>query len=118
MNILSPRGHGYVDYLAVIGFFAAPSVFEFEGTPATVSYALSAIHLVLTLATDFPLGLVRAIPFPLHGLIEFAVAILLLAMPWILGFSGEERARLFYVGAGASLFAVFLITDYRKSARA
>ncbi len=118
MNILSPRGHGYVDYLVVIGFFAGPSVFELEGTPATVAYALAAIHLVLTLATDFPLGLVRAIPFPLHGLIEFAVSAILIALPWILGFSGDEHARCFYVGAGASVLAVFLLTDYRKSARA
>jgi hypothetical protein len=71
MQILSPRAHGYVDYLVVIGFFAGPRVFEFDGVPATIAYVLAGAHLVLTLATAFPLGLVRIVPFPLHGIIEF-----------------------------------------------
>jgi hypothetical protein len=117
MSILSPRVHGCVDYLAVIGFAAAPSVFALEATPATLAYTLSGVHLVLTLATDFPLGLVRAIPFPLHGLIEFAVAVVLLALPWVFGFAADEHARVFCIGASASVLAVFLLTDYRTSPR-
>lgn len=115
MAVLGPRAHGCVDYLAVAGFAAAPSVFHLEATPATLAYTLSAVHLVLTLATDFPLGIVRAIPFPLHGLIEFAVAIVVLALPWVFGFSADETARVFCIGASASVLAVFLLTDYRGS---
>lgn len=117
MAILGPRAHGCVDYLAVVGFGAAPSVFDLEATSATLAYTLSAVHLVLTLATDFPLGLVRAVPFPLHGLIEFAAAIVILALPWLFGFSADVPARTFYVGASACLLAVFLLTDYRNTPR-
>jgi hypothetical protein len=115
MAVLGPRLHGSVDYLAVAGFCAAPSVLDLEATPATLSYTLSAVHLVLTLATDFPLGIVRALPFALHGLIEFAVAVVLLALPWVFGFAADEHARVFCIGASASVLAVFLLTDYRSS---
>ena len=102
----------------MLGFFAAPNILGLEGMQGTISYVLAGAHLVLTLATDFPLGLARVIPFPLHGMIEFFDSILLFVMPWLLGFSGDETARSFYIGAGASVLLVFLITDYRKSDRA
>ena len=114
MKVLSPRGHGYIDYLVVLAFCAAPSVLEFEGTPETAAYALAGVHLLLTILTDFPLGLAKLVPFPLHGILEFLVAILLVALPWVLGFHGIEAAKMFYIGAGASVLLVFLITDYRR----
>ncbi|MGH8471003.1 MAG: hypothetical protein ACREVJ_00745 [Gammaproteobacteria bacterium] len=54
MEILGPRVHGYLAFSVV----------------ATVSYALAAIHLVLTLLTAFPSGVVKAIPFTVHGALE------------------------------------------------
>jgi hypothetical protein len=117
MNILSPRAHGYIDYLVVIGFFSGPRVFEFDGVAATIAYTLAAVHLVLTLATDFPLGLARIIPFPLHGIIEFFVGVVLLGLPWVASFSGDETAKLFFLCAGASVILVFLLTNYRATPR-
>ncbi len=115
MKILSPRGHGYIDYLVVLGFFAAPQVLEFQGTPATVCYAAACIHLVLTVATNAPWGVVRVIPFPLHGIVEFFAAVALIAMPWLIGAGGDPTVRSFFIGSGLFVLAVFLITDYRKS---
>jgi hypothetical protein len=112
MKILSPRAHGYVDYLVVAWFLAGPNVFEITGLAATIAYALAGVHLLLTIATNFPLGFLKLIPFPLHGLIEVGVAVLLFALPWVAGFSGDEVAKNFYVGAGAGVLVVFLITDY------
>ncbi len=113
MKILSPRAHGYIDYLVVIGFFSGPRVFEFDGIAATIAYGLAAVHLVLTLATAFPLGLVRIVPLPLHGILEFFVGVVLLGLPWAASFSGDERAKLFFLCAGACVILAFLLTDYR-----
>ena len=117
MRILSPRAHGYVDYLVVAWFLAGPNVFEFGGLAATIAYVLAGVHLLLTITTAFPLGLVKLVPFPLHGLIEVGVAILLFALPWVAGFSGDEIAKNFYVGAGAAVLVAFLITDYTAGYR-
>lgn len=116
MKILSPRVHGYLDYLAVLYFLAAPSLFGFTGLPATVFYVVAAAYLVLTLLTAYPLGVVKAIPFPLHGGIELLTGIALIALPWILGFANtDEIARNLYVASGAALFVLWLVSDYRTA---
>jgi len=52
-----------------------------------------------------------------HGILDYAVVILffsaLPALPWLLTFSAEIAARNFYVGVGAGIFFVWLISDYR-----
>lgn len=114
MKILNPRVHGYIDYLAVLYFLAAPSLFGITGLPATVLYVVAAAYLVLTLLTAYPLGVVKVIPFSLHGGIELLSGIALVALPWILGFANSDAiARNLYVASGAALFVLWLVTDYR-----
>lgn len=113
MKILTPRVHGYLDFVVVVAFALAPSLFNFSSTPATVSYALSGVHLVLTLITAFPFGILKLVPFTVHGAIELIVTVALIAMPWLLGFASETPARNFYVGAAVVIFLVWLTTDYK-----
>lgn len=61
------------------------------------------------------LGVVKLIPFTVHGAIEFVIAIALVAMPWLLGFANQPAARNFYVGSGVVVFIVWLITDYKAA---
>lgn len=112
MRVLRPTIHGILDYAVVIAFALAPALLGLSGLPATVSYLLAGIHLLLTLVTAFPLGAVKLVPLPLHGVIELVVSIVLVALPWILRFTQDTLARDFYVGAGALIFLVWLITDY------
>ncbi len=116
MKILSPKIHGYLDFLTVIIFALAPTLFGFNGLPATISYVLAVVHLLLTLATAFPLGIVKIVPLLVHGGIELVVAIVLVILPFILGFT--EAARNFFVGIGIVIFIVWLISDCRKTSTA
>lgn len=112
MKILSPRLHGYLDYVTVLWFLVAPMLFQFSGIPAIISYALAAIHLLLTLSTAFPLGIVKAISFKIHSTIEFIVSFALIALPWLLGFASIISARNFYLVSGIVIFVVWLVTNY------
>ena len=58
---------------------------------------MAAIHLTMTLLTAFPLGVAKVIPVKLHKLIETIVGPVLIAVPWILGFSENLTARYVYV---------------------
>ena len=118
MKIFNPKVHGILDYVVVIAFALAPTVLGFSGMPATISHLLAAIHLILTLTTAFPPGVVRIVPLPLHGAVEFVVSIALVALPWIFKFAPDTVARNFYVSAGALIFAVWLVTDYRTIPKA
>ncbi|HZH34499.1 MAG TPA: hypothetical protein VEX64_06630 [Pyrinomonadaceae bacterium] len=115
MKILSPRVHGYLDYILVALFLLAPTLFGMSNVPSMISYALAAIHLTETILTAFPLGIVSLIPFTIHGASEFLISFVLIALPWVAGFASEASARNFFVGSGILIFVVWLTTDYKAA---
>ncbi|HWH40470.1 MAG TPA: hypothetical protein VNU21_11570 [Usitatibacter sp.] len=114
MNVLSPRIHAALDYLSVLVLVLAPTLFGLNDVAATGAYALAAIHLALTLLTDFPGGVMKVVPLRVHGAVEIVVGVLLVLAPLVipaatdLGMSG----RIFFIGFGAVLVVVWAITDY------
>jgi hypothetical protein len=112
VKILNAKIHGYLDYVVVISFLLAPSLFGFSGLPAILSYLLAGVHLLVTLLTAFPAGMLKLLPLKIHGWIELAVAPTLVVLPWLAGFADIPSARGFYVGAGAVVFLTWLVTDY------
>ena len=113
MKILSPSSHGVVDYAAVLALLVLPSALDFSNTPATLCYVVAATQLLVSLLTRYPLGLIKKIPFPIHGYYELVSSLLLVPLPWLFGFSNEDAARNFFVISGLSLFVVWLVTNYR-----
>jgi hypothetical protein len=108
-KLLTPRLHGYLDYVTVAVFALAPALVGLDGWAATLSYVLAGVHLAMTLATAFPLGIARLVPFPLHGMVEAVVAVALVALGLLL-FDGD--ARVFFVAMGLVIAAVWATTDY------
>lgn len=113
MKILSSTVHGYLDFITVIIFAVAPTVFGFDGLPAYISYALAVIHLILTLITAFPKGIIGIVPFTIHGAIELVVSIALIILPLILGFA--ETPRNFFICIGIVIFVVWLLSNYKTN---
>lgn len=113
MKVLNPRTHGIIDYVLVALFALAPTLFGFEGTPQTLCYVLAVVHLSMSLLTAYPLGAMKLVPFPIHGALEAGVGVLLLVLPWLLGFSEVESARNFFLATGALVAVVVLLTDYK-----
>lgn len=109
---LNPKVHGMLDYGLVALFLLAPSLFSFTETAATVSYVIGILYLATSLLTKYPLGAVKLIPFPTHGVIESIMAVSWIALPWVFGFAGDAAARNFFIVAGIGLLAVVALTDY------
>lgn len=116
MKILSPFVHGILDFVVVIAFAVAPTVLGFAGTPRVTCYVLAVVHAAMTLITAFPLGAIKIIPFPVHGLIELCAAVFIILAPWILGFTDGLDAKYFFVAAGIVILVVVLLTDYKAAA--
>ncbi len=112
MKLISPYAHGVVDYLTVVLFLAAPFLFALSPVATAICYILAGVHLLMTILTGFDLGGVWLIPFALHGIVEFVVAALLIAGPWLIGepFSGNDIG--FFMVMGALIFVVWLLSDY------
>ena len=118
MNLLNARLHGFLDLITVVVFLLAPFFFGLGGYVAAVAWGLAAVHLLMTLLTRFPLGLLKVIPFPIHGAVELVVgATLVLAMPRLLGAGPGSPARTFFIGAGVAILMVWVLTRYRESPR-
>jgi hypothetical protein len=113
MKVVSPRIHGYFDFLTVVIFLLAPTLLGLNELPAMLAYALAGVHLIVTLASDFPFGVIKFIPFTIHGWIERLVGPSLIALPFIFGFADEEAARNFYVAMGLIVIVLGLLTDYK-----
>ena len=102
-----------MDYATVALFALAPTLFDFTGTYATVCYVLAAGYLVVTLLTAFPMGVIKMIPFPIHGGFELVSGPIMLASPWIFGFANDNPvARNFFVAMGIVFLLVWMITDW------
>lgn len=116
MKFLSPLIHGVLDYMLGALFLVAPFMLDFVSPLAQIiSLAIGASVLLLSLLTRYPLGVLRVIPFPVHGGIEFIASLALIASPWLAGFEGVFPARNFFVATGVALFAVWLTTDYKAA---
>lgn len=108
---LSPASHGLLDYVSVVVFALAPTLFQFGGVPAFIAYGLAVVHLLLTLATRFPMGLFDGVPLRAHGVVELLVSVILIVLPWVAGFV-QPGAQWFFPGMGILIFAVWLLSDY------
>jgi hypothetical protein len=115
MKFLSPRVHGAIDYLFAALFLLAPTIFRFDGLPATLATGIAVAQLTLAMCTAYPLGLVKAVPFPAHGWIELFMGTSIILAPWIFNFSESLAARNFFLGAGVAWLLVWLVSEYVAS---
>jgi uncharacterized membrane protein YhaH (DUF805 family) len=104
--------HRSLDMLAIIGFLGAPLLLRISGTAALLSYALAAVHLVVTLSTKFPDTHRKLISLRAHGVIELIVGVALIALPWLTGWVGNARA--YYVTVGVILLIVWALSNYGR----
>ena len=114
MRVIGPLAHGIIDYAMVIILAIGPSVAGFRGKQALICYALAFVHFMLTIVTRFPLGASKALPFPMHGAIEFVVSIMLIVLPWLANFSAGVNSRNFFVAIGVMILIIWLLTDFRS----
>lgn len=109
---LNPKVHGILDYALAILFLLAPTLFGFTDPAATLSYVVGVVYIITSLLTKYPLGVIKLIPFPTHGVLETIMAVSWLIFPWIFGFSGDAAGRNFFIIAGVALLVLVLLTDY------
>ncbi len=117
MKILSPTIHGVLDYALAAAFLLSPTLLGFSPAAAKLAYVIGAMFIAASIVTRYPLGLIKLLPFPVHGVIETILAIGFIAAPWVFGFAGDAPARNFYVVAGVGVLLIVALTDYKAAER-
>jgi hypothetical protein len=115
MKFITDKVHGVLDYGVVIIFALAPTLLGIDGISAWICYILAVVHLAMTILTDMPLGVLKAVPLKLHGLVELIVALALIAVAWT--FSALHSGQLFFTLMGAVIFFVWVSSNYGDKAR-
>jgi hypothetical protein len=115
MKIISSKAHGILDYATVIFLLAAPTMFKMEGTLSTFTYVLAGVHFALTALTAFEVGLVKVIPFRIHGILEIVVSIALAGVALWFRNDGNDLGFYFYIGLAIIIMIVFVLTDFKSS---
>lgn len=110
---LRAKAHGTLDYVVVVFLLVSPTIFNLPRTTGIFTYVLGFVHLGLTVLTDFPLGLVKVIPFKVHGMIELIVSIALIIAAFVLAGIDGTIAQIFYLSFAAAVFLTWLVTDYK-----
>jgi len=91
MRKLSRKAHGVIDYISVAFMCAAPWLFGFIGNwpAATLFFASAALVLILSLFTNYELGLKRNLPMAFHLDMDMTLGLFLAVSPWLFGFYCE-----------------------------
>ncbi len=93
--------HGVVEYVAAVLFIAAPFLFGFDEDAAqAVSIVVGVLVLVLAASTDGPTGLAKLVPVGIHAAFDLALAVFLIASPFLFGFDDESDATAFFIVLG------------------
>ncbi|WP_282046087.1 SPW repeat domain-containing protein [Roseibium album] len=112
MNIrfVTKNIHAYLDYPVALGLIGLPVVLNL-GQSNPLAFWLSVVTgvaaLIVTMLTDHETGLIRVVPYSFHLIVDFAVGVVFLAAPFVLGFKGIDFAY-YVVNALAVLTVVSL----------
>ena len=110
--------HGVVEYLAAALFIAAPFLLSFDDDTATaVSIVVGVLVLVVTASTALPTGLIKSIPVQAHAVIDFLLAAVLIASPFLFGFSDDGTATAFFIVLGVVHLLLTIATRFVSEER-
>ena len=112
---ISPTMHGAIDYATVFGTMAAPKMLKMPPRAAGLAYGLAAAIMGLAAFTDFKPGIKRTVPLKVHGITDSALGLPLPALPWMMGFARNKKARNFFLGLTGMVVLTTALTDWTPS---
>jgi hypothetical protein len=110
--------HGLLEYVAAAALIAAPFLLDFDSGAATaVSIVLGVAVLFVAASTDGTTSLIDQIPLAVHVVIDYLLVAILIAAPFLFGFSDETEPTAFFIGLGVVHLLVTIGTRFRREGR-
>ena len=109
--------HGAIEYVAGVLLVVAPFLLDFEsGAAVALSIVGGVLVLVIAASTDGPTSLVNSLPIAAHLLLDYALAAVLVASPFLFGFSDESSPTAFFIALGIVHLLVTIGTRFKPRA--
>jgi hypothetical protein len=113
---ISPRLHGALDYATAATAAVIPMLSRMSPSATRTAETWAASYAALSAFTDYPLALKREVPFRAHGAVDKALGLVIPALPWLLGFARDRRARNFFLALAGVSILVTALTDWNDEA--
>lgn len=108
--------HGLIEYLAGAALIAAPFLLSFDSDSATaLSIIVGVVVIVIAASSEGPSSLINSIPVSAHVALDYVLAAVLVAMPFIGGFSEETNPTVFFIALGIAHLLVTIGTRFRRA---
>ncbi|MFP5236221.1 MAG: hypothetical protein ACLGSD_09975 [Acidobacteriota bacterium] len=99
-KVIDARTHGVIDYFHAAFFFGLAWMCRKSNRRAAIASAVTGSYILGgALLTDYPLGVVKVMPFEVHGKLDSAFAAASLMVPKVLGFEGTAASKIFKANA-------------------
>ena len=110
--------HGILEYIAGALFVAAPFLFSFDSDGATaVSIVAGVIILIVAASTAMSTGLIKSIPVQAHVVLDYILAALLIAAPFVFSFSDDGTATAFFIILGIIHLLMTIATRFIRDGK-
>jgi hypothetical protein len=107
--------HSLIEYVAGVALIAGPLLLDYESGAATAaSIILGVLVLFLVATTTSTMSLINQVPLSMHIVFDYVIAAVLIASPFLFGFSGESTPTAIFIGAGVVWLLLSIGTRYRK----
>ena len=111
--------HGVIEYVASVALIVAPFVLDYDsGTATALSIILGVVILVIAASTDGPVSIVNQLPRAAHVALDYVLVVLLIALPFLAGFSDETEPTAFFIVLGVAHLLITIGTRFRAPAEA
>ena len=108
--------HGAIEYVAGVLLIVAPLLVDFDSRAAVaLSLAYGMAVLVLTAVSQLPSGLIPQIPVSAHMVLDFVLAGLLIASPFVFGFADLTAPTALFVVLGIAHLLITIGTRFEDA---
>jgi hypothetical protein len=108
--------HGVLEYIAGIAFIAAPLLLDYDdGAAVGISIVVGIVVLLVAATTEGPTSLVNALALSVHVVLDFVLALFLIATPFVFDFGGETAPTAFFIGLGIAHLLLTIGTRFSNA---
>src|SRR3954470_8201369 len=116
VRLLPAWFHAIADYAVAGTLIVVAAVVGGSTEAVAAGVVIGIVVLVVSMLTQYPLGVIKVLPFTIHSAGDYLAAALLIVAPFALSFNDSDSGlAAFYVAGGIAVLAVSLITNYQYS---
>ncbi len=107
--------HGILEYAAGVLLIVSQFIFNFQSGAAQAVSIIAGVFVIFVAATTSgSTSLINQVPISVHVLLDYALAAVLVASPFLFGYSNERNPTIFFIALGIFHLLVTIATRFLR----